>query len=106
MYYLLLLSLFRSSYHPLACEVCSSEWHDKILTPLQRHQSAWQEETVVAGPSASATNIRNYMKPESKPKDCPALEYQKIKSTLQDQDKEKTPNQGQIYSLPRHMSNN
>lgn len=52
---ILFICLFKSTYHPLACEACSSEWHAKILTSLQRHQSAWQEELLVAGPSTPAT---------------------------------------------------
>lgn len=37
-----------------------------------------EKELVVAGPSAPTTSIRNYVKPESKPKECLALEYQEI----------------------------
>jgi len=39
---------------------------------------------VVAGPTAPTTNMRNYTKPQSKPKEWPALKYREIKSTLQD----------------------
>lgn len=103
-FYYILLLLFQSTYHqPVKC-VPQRDIRKSRHTCRDTSLHDKNKKQVTAGPSASTTNVRDYMIPESKSKEWPALKYQEIKSTLQGPGQGPTTISGQICYLKAQLA--